>query len=319
MIFKYAIRNLIRAPWRTILYILVVFLVILSVSSSLFVYGAARKAEKTMAEDYIFVASLVPSSSGKIFLRDIGYCTENSEVLAYNVAMSEAYGEILGGYFTADSICSHVETTISEKSKISTAIETGGKAPTMDDSEPLESNMLLNISVSEVSLAKPGVEIRYLTVLNEGEVGIVKRNYYYIGDNPGASYTDKRLLVTLIGLSDMETLGIQTHIEEEIDTENFIPVYVSKDFDRSDLKRNYVCVMPHKEDDAASIYTHGENIYGLTIPNIGSIWIVGTYENNEYFSGNDILMSVDDFYRLSIQHNITDEYFYMERMKVFEP
>ena len=46
MIIKLAFRNLVRMPWRTVLYFLVVFFLVVAVTASVFVYTAFSGGEK---------------------------------------------------------------------------------------------------------------------------------------------------------------------------------------------------------------------------------------------------------------------------------
>ena len=96
---KFAFRNLVRLPYRTVLYFVITFFLVLSVSASLFVYVACENAEEALGENYIFVASLVPRRKDSLRLRDIGYCVNGTEILSYNVSMSENNGVILGGAY----------------------------------------------------------------------------------------------------------------------------------------------------------------------------------------------------------------------------
>ena len=97
MIIKLAFRNLIRLPWRTVLYFSIVFFIIIAITASLFVYSACLDAKAALDENYIFVASLVTKEKNGIVLADVSRCLEGNEVLAFNVTMSEAEGVIPGG------------------------------------------------------------------------------------------------------------------------------------------------------------------------------------------------------------------------------
>lgn len=104
MIIRLALRNLIRLPWRTILYFLVVFFIVVAVTASIFVYVACENSKKLLDDAYIFVASLIPRSSGlsddgtpMLSLRDLGYCLEGADILSYNVSISENESSIPGG------------------------------------------------------------------------------------------------------------------------------------------------------------------------------------------------------------------------------
>ena len=98
-VLKFAFRNLVRLPLRTLLYFSIVFFIALSISASLFVYGACANAKEALDESYIFVASLVPRKKDSLSLRDIGYCADGTDILSYNVSMSENNGVILGGAY----------------------------------------------------------------------------------------------------------------------------------------------------------------------------------------------------------------------------
>lgn len=63
MVLKFAFRNLVRLPWRTVLYFMIIFFIVLAITGSLFVYGACSDAREALDENYIFVASLIKSSS----------------------------------------------------------------------------------------------------------------------------------------------------------------------------------------------------------------------------------------------------------------
>jgi multisubunit Na+/H+ antiporter MnhG subunit len=60
MIFRFALRNMLRLLWRTALYFFIVFFVVVSVVASLLIRRACLNAKTTLEEDYVFVASLVP-------------------------------------------------------------------------------------------------------------------------------------------------------------------------------------------------------------------------------------------------------------------
>lgn len=98
MIARLALRNLVRLRWRTLLYFLVVFLLVIAVTASVFVYTACIGAQRELDNSYVFVASLIPrNADAHVSLRDIGYCLSGADVISYNVSMSENEGVIAGG------------------------------------------------------------------------------------------------------------------------------------------------------------------------------------------------------------------------------
>ncbi|MBR7160901.1 MAG: hypothetical protein IKD07_00660, partial [Clostridia bacterium] len=92
-VIKMAFRNLVRFPKRTVLYGLAVFLLVFTVTVSLFVYRACGLAEKTLEERYVFIASLVKRTPGSnIPLSEIFKCTDYKNLSAFNVTVSEGEG-----------------------------------------------------------------------------------------------------------------------------------------------------------------------------------------------------------------------------------
>ena len=47
MIFKFALRNLVRFPWRTLLYAFIIFFIIVAMTASFFVWNACEVASDT--------------------------------------------------------------------------------------------------------------------------------------------------------------------------------------------------------------------------------------------------------------------------------
>lgn len=95
MTIKLALKNLYRIPWRTILYFLVIFLVVVAVTASVFVFKACVGAKTSLDESYIFVASIVPKKS--LTLADMQYCVTGSDALSFNIEISENNSVIAGG------------------------------------------------------------------------------------------------------------------------------------------------------------------------------------------------------------------------------
>ena len=98
MIFKFAIRNLIRLPWRTLLYIAITLGIVSSITASLFVYRACENTISELDEQYVFVASVISSGQDPVLLSDMGACLENTDVLAYNITVAEANGAVPSGH-----------------------------------------------------------------------------------------------------------------------------------------------------------------------------------------------------------------------------
>ncbi len=248
-------------------------------------------------------------------------------------------GGLFAGRYAADMVCAYVETTISEKAEISESIQMSGKAEILENIDPMERENSLKISVSEVSFEGPSTEIYEIVKLEEGEVGIAKHTYYHIGNyndsvrnddsetiiyDPTSPVNDvERTPFTAIGLTDMDALGIKLSHEEIPDKwGDPLLVYVSEDFDYSDYKPfagvYRLFITPWDHEEMAKI-DFNENIGGFRYEiSLGAVIIGGTYEPNEYFSGNDILLSMEDYRELYQEFSVTDEEFDFGRMEIFE-
>lgn len=97
MIFKFALRNLIRFPWRTLLYGFVIFFIIMAMTASFFVWSACEDAADALDENYMFIASLVKRESAGIPLSEVFKCLDYEKIEAFNVTMSEGQGMLPSG------------------------------------------------------------------------------------------------------------------------------------------------------------------------------------------------------------------------------
>lgn len=98
MIFKLAIKNIVRSPGRTLLYFLIIFMTALSVSCGCFVKLAGDNASSSLASDYMFVATLTSATTGEYDkgagLSDFIICAKSDTVKAYNVSLTLDIGEL---------------------------------------------------------------------------------------------------------------------------------------------------------------------------------------------------------------------------------
>ncbi len=250
-------------------------------------------------------------------------------IFALEIILMLVFAGVFGffaGRMVADAVSSYVETTISEKAEISESIQMSGKAEILDDIDPMERKNTLKLSVSEVSFAAPTADVYPIIQPKAGEVGIAKHRYYHVDgywdpldiDSQYALRDAERKPTTVIGITDMDALGIRLN-REEIDSnlDDAIRIYVSEDFDRSRLikidgvDRFYLTPWDHHE--MVQIYQFGSPKIVLV-----NVVIAGTYEENAYVSGEDILLSMADYHKVYHSFSVTDDEFYFERMEIFE-
>ncbi len=246
--------------------------------------------------------------------------------IAVMLILSVGIGFFAGRY-AAGTVCDYVETTVSEKSELSESIQMSGKAKILENIDPLEREHALKISISKVSFEKPAMEIFEIVKPDEGEAGIAIHTYYNLGnrldalkDKEANDYAD-RVPTRVIGLTDMEAAGIKLRKEEvspahQQSWEGCISIYVSESYDRSDfeklLERELLYFSPWDNGEMVKLCAYYRGLKftrGV---------IVGTYEENEYFSGTDILVSMEDYQKLYQEFSVTNEDFYFERMEIFD-
>ncbi len=247
------------------------------------------------------------------------------------------------GHMAAEGVCSYVETTVSEKAAISDTIEKSGKGDVLNDTDPLEKTIKLHLSVSDVYLEGSGADIQYMPKLKEGEVGTAK-HIYYLTDKIeiGGNISDKRVPVTVIGLSDFETLGI--HVTDTSDKQptddqrtygvcayvshEFYEKFVMEEVNNTEKRKYdlfYVAAWGMNELIQIDIFNSesiGKNPFLFGNPMI----VLGVYDANPYFSGNDILVSMEDYHKCYECFSVTndrredmiDTNFYFERMEIFD-
>ena len=89
MIFKFTLRNLVRFPWRTLLYGFVVCFIIIAMTASFFVWNGCEEATSALDENYVFVASLVKREITGIPMSEVFKCLDYGKVTAFNVTLSD--------------------------------------------------------------------------------------------------------------------------------------------------------------------------------------------------------------------------------------
>lgn len=580
MVLKFAFRNLVRLPWRTVLYFMIVFFIVLAITASLFVYGACSDAREALNENYIFVASLVPRKKDSLSLRDIGYCIDQTDILSYNVSMSENDGIIVGGeylrklpekmgvenvplaltdevgcqlvavenlylvypffteecticegtgltekgymgkraeavipwwfaekydisigdlvtrryyrddykqyiylktevvgiyetsalspkeenypiyiplsiaeldyanvvaerktptgelvieradfvlknrdsfetfvlqakdhgldfrnadivfnnsiydihmseldnihmiavlvlctvlvvglgvlvfftvylchsrkreqtlllalgmnlhkiyammavelvtiavvsclvgvfagYLAADSVCAYVNDSVLANVEISEKIENADRETLANIAKPLEREIKLEISIQNAKVSMPELSINYKKTIDENEIGVSEHLYYNIGSNITAMLDgSERIPTKIVGITDMA--AVKTSAWDDItDTyEDFICVYVSKDFDMSEVQNHSIFLTPYEKDSYVSLIKESIGLGNATAAETTQVIIVGTYEENNYCSGNDMLVCMEDYHQLYCEFSITDENFRFERI-----
>ena len=158
----------------------------------------------------------------------------------------------------------------------------------------------------------PNVTINYAHELNADEIGVSRHLYYNIGSDLQNILEDKRREpIRVVGITDMS--AVKTHIFHDEPVMG-IRVFVSRYFDMSEVENGIIYLTPYDKDGYVSLSESTSMLGNASLPEKAYVHIIGTYEENDYCSGNDMLVCMEDYHRLYSEFSVTDENFYFERI-----
>ncbi len=215
------------------------------------------------------------------------------------------------GYFAADTVCTYVNGSVLTNEEISKKIESNGFHAYATAHNPPDQKIRLEISVRKLSDTMPAVAVNSAKAPQNGEIGISRHLYYSIGSNLMDMTEGKtRVPTSIVGITDIS--AVKTTVLDDAYTG--IRVFVSENFDMSEIEGNRVFLTPYDKDGYVSLKKYASGIGNAILPPNTSVRIVGTYEKNEYCSGNDMLVCMEDYHKLYSEFSITDENFYFQRV-----
>ncbi len=216
------------------------------------------------------------------------------------------------GYMAADGVCGYVNESVLSHAVLSEKIENIGSEEDSGLKKPLEQKIRLEISVSESKVSLPNVTINYARTPNADEIGVSKHLYYNIGSNVQNILEGKdREPTNVVGITDISAVKINVFYDEPV---MGICVFVSNDFDMSEVENGILYLTPYDKDGYVSLSNGSSMLGNASLPEKAYVHIVGIYEENEYCSGNDLLVSIEDYHKLYSEISITDEHFHFERV-----
>ncbi len=235
------------------------------------------------------------------------------------IAVLAVGGGIFGGYFAADTVCSYVNDGVLENASVSEQIESFSADLSLRQTAPMERKIELSVSVGGASVKNPEMDINRNIILKENEIGISRHLYYNIGSNlEDFIHGVERIPTEVVGITDLSLVPTSVTMEEikarEDYYEDFVYVFVSEDFDLSTADRGIIYLTNYSMDGYVSISSVAQNITGAQIPSQNYVKIVGTYAENPFCSGSDMLVCMEDYDELYHQFSITDQDFYFERI-----
>ena len=217
----------------------------------------------------------------------------------------------VAGYFTADAVCAYVNDSVLTDEEISRKIESAGREGQTEITSLLEQNVKIEISVRSVHVSVSGLTVNETKVPSTDEIGISRHLYYNVGSDLMDMMEGKfRIPTSVVGVTDMS--AIKTTVWDE--GFSGIRVFVSEDFDMSEMEGNRVFLTPYDKNGYVSLQKDSAVLGDASLPKNTSVRIVGVYEENEYCLGNDMLVCMEDYHKLYSEFSITDENFYFERI-----
>ena len=228
------------------------------------------------------------------------------------IILLSAFLGFFSGRLTADFVCQSVnETVLAEASEAAVLrySEKSGEIGTM----PLERETKIEISLSGAMIYMPDVTINYSKTVGENEVGISLHTYYDLGPLDSILHNE-RTPVTVIGITDITWISTSIPFEEVIESpnysENIIYAYVGKETGYQIGDRINLGAF---DKDEYTLLTNG-GLDSTHIPKNETVLVIGTFEENKYCKGADILIRMEDYHRLFRKFSITDEEFFFERI-----
>lgn len=221
------------------------------------------------------------------------------------------------GRLAADGVCRFVNDTVLARASASEEIRRLDSSLDFDSTMPLERNMRIEISISDTKVSMIDVDVNYIKAPREDELGISRHTYYAVGET--LTFESPREPFGVVGLTDIGAVKTSISYEEVMALPNYfegiIYAYVSKDSpyvpDEETGRRILVLTSDGKN---SFVYLAGQRLSETDSVRSKYVVVIGTYEDNEYCSGDDVLIRMEDYHQIFLKFSITDESFYFERI-----
>ncbi len=227
----------------------------------------------------------------------------------------------LGGRFAAESVCDFVNDTVMARASASEEIQERNATGDFIVTMPLEKDFEMKISVSPSPIVKSAVEVHSLPKLSENELGISRRKFYLFmtdSENLNASPEDLKAFETrekpqtdVVGVTDLSVFDLTVKIEFP---ENFVKIYVNENSPYADEESLFLSSDDFGDYVSLFLYEAKISPDGGRLGQVQRYYIAGTYKENEYCSGNDILVSMDDYHRIYSDLSVTDRNDHFKRI-----
>lgn len=231
-----------------------------------------------------------------------------------------------GGRTAADGICQTVNDTVLARANASEKIQNMQSTEDFEITMPLEKNIKMDFSSKGYRILTTDVEMNELDTLKENEIGVSRHTLYIMMTDSEADIYMKygkvlseeeqkmydyifyeRELVTfdVIGVSNLSLFELNTIREYPYE---IVGLYVSENSPYANEEAIYLS--SRNRNEYVQINNTGMN--AVLAPNkrppaMSRYEIVGTYKDNEYCSGNDILVSLENYHKLYSHLSVTEE------------
>jgi len=227
----------------------------------------------------------------------------------------------LGGRFAAESVCDFVNDTVMARASASEEIQDLNSSENFVITMPLEKDFEMKISVSPSPIANASVAVHSLPKLSENELGISRHPFYLFmtdSENLNASPEDLKAFETrkkhpmdIVGVTDLSVFELT---ETKEFPENFVRIYVNENSPYADEESLFFSADDFGDYVSVLLYEAGILSDGGRLGQVKRYYIAGTYKENEYCSGDDILVSMEDYHKIYSDISVTDHINHFQRI-----
>ncbi len=232
----------------------------------------------------------------------------------------------LVGRFSAEAVCAFVNDTVLERASSSAEIQNRSSSTDFDVTMPLEKDFNMEISVTRAYSAEANDGFRFLQTPTADEIGISRHGFYlFMTESENAEATPeelkafetrRKIRTDIVGATDLSVFELT--VKNELPA-NFVAVYVNENSSYADEYSLFL-----SEDDfgayvSLSLYEAKISPDGGRLGQVQRYYIAGTYKDNAYCSGNDILVSMADYHRIYSDISVTDRESHFERVGAVYP
>ena len=228
------------------------------------------------------------------------------------------------GRLAAGGMCRFVNDTVLARASASEEIRRLDSAADFDLTMPLERDMKIEISLSDTKISMVDVDVNYIKTPKEDELGISRHTDHAIAERAVFPLKPScgAQLPARVGLTH---IGCGRNPRSAHEAGNGASESFLKTLDPGLCQSGFsLCAGSAKREgsDSFSYFgwekflceTGGSAAFGNDSRELEYVVVIGTYEDNEYCSGDDILIRMEDYHKLYSDFSITDETFYFERI-----